>query len=42
MLTYLECIKRMYATIEGMVITKCTDEIKRIYKEIEENLDKKI
>ena len=42
MLTYLECIKGMYATIEGMVITKWTDEIKRIYKEIEENLDKKI
>lgn len=42
MLTYLECMKGMYTTIEGIVITKWADEVKRIYKEIEENLDKKI
>lgn len=41
MLAYLKCMKGMYTTIETMVITKWTDEIKRIYKEIEENLERK-
>ena len=41
MLTYLECIKGMYATIEGMVITKWTDEIKEYIRRLKKTLIKR-